>query len=252
MGCMTNEAPPAPNYGQVTRDTLQAQVDVAPQQYQAESTYQPQYANLDLSTMNTLLNGGSGGPGMLEQLANANNFQRQADINDVRNLGPQATQAMLAADPYNATLLAKLNAQANQGLDAGSGLTADQQRAMQQSSRAAFAARGMGGSNAAVGDEMMKQFNLGQQLLTQRQQFAQSVLGNNQAVIGDPFAQITGRSSGAVSAAQQSQSQAGPSIFNPQAGLALAGSNYGVQTQFDAAQPTKLSQIAGANPMKGY
>lgn len=183
-------------------------------------------------------------PGLNDLMAGQATSQRASDIADVQNLGPSAAQAMLAADPYNATLLAKLNTQANQGLDAGSGLTPDEQRAMQQQSRAAFAARGMGGSNGALSDELLKQFSLGQQLLTQRQQFAQSLVGTNQAVIGDPFLQITGRNSGAVQQAQQSQSQSGPQIFNPQAGLGLASSNYATQTQFAAAN-NPLSSLGG-------
>jgi hypothetical protein len=176
--------------------------------------------------------------------ATANTNQRQSDINDVTNLGPEATQAMLAADPYNATLLSKLNAQANAGLDAGSSLTDDQARAMQQQSRAAFAARGMGGGNASISDELLRQFNLGQQLQTQRQGFAQSVLGNNQAVLGDPFNQILGRNSGVIPAAQNTQSQSGPSLFNPQAGLGLAASNYASASQFAAAN-NPLATIGG-------
>ena len=159
-------------------------------------------------------------PGLNSMLASANTAQRSADISDVQNLGLASTNAMLAADPYNAELLQKLNASANSQLDAGSSLTPDEQRVMQQQSRAAFAARGMGGSNGAIADELLKQFNLGQQLLTQRQQFAQSVVGTNQNVIGDPFQQILGRSSGAV--ADSRGVQAGPSLFNPDDPLAAS------------------------------
>lgn len=332
MGCFSNSAPAQPNYGQVTRDTLQAQVDLAPQQYASEAAYQPLYANLSLGDLNTFLNGTPGGqqsyttttpagqtgwydasgkflsPGELQQplgfkdgsqpgyrpghgltlpqrsaapvyvpgaapspgatwyaagspmnvtgtrtipgqagltslLQQANTAQRTADINDVANLGPQATQAMLQADPYNAQLLASLNSQANAELSAGSGLTPDQARAMAQQSRAAFAARGMSGSAGATADEILRQFNLGQQLLQQRQQFAQSVLGNNQAVIGDPFQQILGRPSSALPAAYQGMGQSGPSLFNPQAGLGLAGSNYAAAAQAAAAKPTGVQQI---------
>ena len=196
------------------------------------------------SNWNVTTPGSAAVPGIFSQLQAQNTGQRTADINDVMNLGPLATQAMLAADPYNAALLGKLNAQANQGLDAGSSLTPDQQRAMQQQSRAAFAARGMGGGNQGVTDELLKQFNLGQQLLTQRQQFAQSLVGTNQGVLGDPFQQILSRSSGAIPMAQQSQSQSGPQLFNPQAGLGLATSNYATQMQAAAAN-NPLSQMSG-------
>ena len=321
MGCFSPDLPPAPNYGQITRDTLQAQVDLAPQQYQSEAQFQPLYSNLELGNLNTLLNGTAGGTvntttkqtagqtgwydtntgkfisagvtapldaqgnstaplfsngmipgeapapgavwvhsgrkydvngttttpaqqGLFSLMQQQATQQRTGDITDVSNLGLKAHDAMLSANPESAALLAKLNAQANQGLDFGSGLTPEEQRAMQQQSRAAFAARGMGGSNASVSDELLKQFDLGQQLLRQRQQFAQSLIGTNQSVVGDPFAQILGRNSGAVNQAFQGQQQAGPALFNPSAGLGLAQSNYATQSQFAAAN-NPLATIGG-------
>ena len=181
--------------------------------------------------------------GMFALMQQQNAAQRAADIADVNQYGRQAHDAMLAANPESAILLAKLNRQANTELDSGSGLTPDEQRAMQQASRAAFAARGMGGTNAALGDELLKQFDLGQTLLRQRQAFAQSLIGSNQAVVGDPFMQILGRNSGAVNNAQQTQAQAGPTIFNPQAGLGMATSNYATQAQLAAASPSTLQNI---------
>lgn len=319
MGCFSADAPPTPNYGQITRDTLQAQVDLAPDQYASEATYQPLYTDLALNNLNSLLNGTQGGteqyqtsrqvdrdgwyneggqylgnnrnqyrsrlndtwtrgvgwvgsqptvanggysesipagtrwlgkggtlqqtatrtrtaqPGLLALTQGAQSSQRGADIQDVMTLGPQAREALLAANPESAALLAKLNSQANAGLDAGSNLTPEEQRAMQQASRAAFAARGLGGSNGAVSSELLKQFDLGQQLMRQRQAFAQSVLGNNQQILGDPFMQILGRGSNAIGQAQGIGQQAGPSLFNPEAGLGLAASNYATAANFAAA-----------------
>lgn len=286
----------------MTGDTLQAQVNLAPAQYQAEAQFQPLYSNLELANLNTLLTGTNGSgptnydvtktatrngwyddkgllvstggfmtapppgatyhkkntqwtvtgtapataaqPGLLDLMQKQASAQRVGDINDVATLGLKSHDAMLAANPESAALLAKLNAQANQGLDAGSYLTPEEQRAMQQQSRAAFAARGMGGGNASVADELLKQFDLGQTLLRQRQQFAQSLIGTNQAVVGDPFAQILGRNSGAVPMAMQGQQQSGPSLFNPSAGLGLAQSNYATASQFAAAN-NPLATIGG-------
>ena len=181
--------------------------------------------------------------GLLSLMNQQNQYQRQADIADVEKMGARATNAMLEANPFQKDLLSRLNTQAVQGLDAGSGLTADEARAMQQASRAGSAARGMSGSNAGLADELMRQFGLGQQLLRQRQAFAQSVLQNNQAVLGDPFQQILGRQSGAVAMAQNALNNSGPQIFNPNAGLGLAQSNYDTQSQFAAASPSTLGQI---------
>ena len=248
MGCLTADAPPPVNYGQQTADTLKAQVALAPAQYSAEAQFAPQYTNLALQNLNTMMNGSATAPGVSQLLAQQNTTQRASDINDVNTLGPAATQAMLNADPYNAQLLGKLNAQANQGLDAGSQLTPDQQRAMQQQSRAAFAARGMGGGNASIADELLKQFDLGQQLLQQRQQFASGVVGTNQQVLGDPFQQITGRNSGAMQAAQGVQT--GPSLFNPESALsgAITAGNQQVASLYNS---TPTAQ-AVKNDMPSY
>jgi hypothetical protein len=331
MGCFSPDIPAAPSASQTMRETLQAQVDLAPQLYASEAnpTYgQPAYVNLELANLGKLLNGSPGGttsyttpgtasqtgwydktgnfvspgelqtpppaqtdryggtrnffgpvnsdpfyvpgtapqpgavwhsqgdtfdvthtqtspaqPGVNQLLAQQSTAQRTADIGDVANLGPQARQAMLDANPDNAVLLAKLNQQANEGLDAGTGLTPDEQRAMQQESRAAFAARGMGGSDASISDELLKQFNLGQTLLRQRQAFAQSVVGNNQAVVGDPFLQVLGRSSGAMQAAQGAQQQSGPGLFNPMAMQNYYSGVYNNQVQGALATPTTYQLI---------
>ena len=324
MGCFSPDQPAPINYATQTRDTLNAQVQLAPALYAANanpSYGEPAYANLGLSTLNTILNGSPGGPqtsttnqatpagwygadgqmvsgdqnyyaqgaatpvgasghsgsarnsifppttpvvpsgvtwrpagstpvtttsnqpgqlGLLAQMAAANTSQRSNDVADVARLGQSATDAELNANPYNAALLTKLNAQANAGLDAGSTLTPDEQRAMQQQSRAGFAARGMGGSNASLADELLKQFNLGQQLQTQRQGFAESVLGDNKAVIGDPFQAILGRSSGATAQAQGMQPG---QQFNPES--ALSSSITAGNQQMNAMFATSTAQQAG-------
>lgn len=178
--------------------------------------------------------------GLLDILQQAGGSQRAADINDVATLGPQAREAILAANPDQAALLSRLNQQAVAGLDAGSGLTPEEQRAMQQASRAAFAARGTSGTNGALADELLKQFDLGQQLLRQRQGFAGNVLGYNQAVVGDPFQQILGRPS---TAAVQGQGMIPGNLFNPESSYYgnLANSNQQMNALF--AEPSTMAKV---------
>lgn len=185
-------------------------------------------------------------PGLLSLLQDAATNQRSSDIADVASLGPEARAAILASNPDSAALLSRLNAQALSGLDAGTGFTPEEARQVQQASRAAFAARGMGGTNAAIGDELLQQFNLGQQLLRQRQAFAGNVLGQNQAVVGDPFMQILGRSSGAVGQAGQ---LIPGNLFDPES--PYAGNLYNANQQYSAlfAEPStlaKVGQVSGA------
>ena len=51
MGSTTVEAPPARDYAKETGDTLQTQIDLAPQLYESEAKYRPQYADLERGMM---------------------------------------------------------------------------------------------------------------------------------------------------------------------------------------------------------
>ena len=251
MGCFAPDAPEPRNYGQETRDTLQAQIDLAPDLYRTEAQFQPQYSQLALQNLNTILNGGNGQTGLLQTLRQQNTAQRTADINDVAALGGSAREAILGANPDQAALLQRLNAQALTGLDAGTNLTPEEQRQMQQASRGAFAARGLEDSNLGISNELLSQYNLGQQLLRQRQAFAQSVLGNNQAIVGDPFLQILGRPSTAVMQGQGLLGEAGPSLFNPESGY--AGNLYNANQQMAAmfAEPSTMAKVGQVSNAAG-
>ena len=135
MGCIMPDSPPQTNYGNLMDKTLASQIANAPAQYNAEATYEPKYAGLTLDDFNTFLNGNGTAPGLNSLLAGANTSARTASMGDVAALAPGITAALKNANPDNAALLAKLNASANAGLDAGSGLTPDEQRAMQQPRR---------------------------------------------------------------------------------------------------------------------
>lgn len=108
------------------------------------------------------------------------------EIAGVQSL-PTIRQGLDTASPESARLLALLNQQAEGDLMAGSSLTPEDLRYAQQSARAAMAARGMNGSNAAVADEILRQYNLGQDRLNQRRQFAGNVVGLNTATYQNPM-----------------------------------------------------------------
>lgn len=107
--------PPAPtpvDPGQSATSYLTAMSDPALQarMFAAESTYRPQYTDLNLQDMQRYLNGSEGQAGALDMFADstaraqqvqsaANSAQRQADINDVMNLGPAAAEAFRKANP---------------------------------------------------------------------------------------------------------------------------------------------------------
>lgn len=117
MGSTTVQAAPARDYAQETSQTLQNQINLAPQLYQSEAQYQPLYNQLQLqNTQQSLLGTPGGQIGLLDiygqalpqygQIsAAANTQQRAADIADVQNLGLQASQAFMTANPELAASL---------------------------------------------------------------------------------------------------------------------------------------------------
>lgn len=182
---------------------------IAPYQLESINKFGPQFAKAYGNTLAATYEGTLGAyeNQISPTLSRVNTAQRGADIADVSRFGAQSRQAILDSNPDQAQLLEMLNAQAQQGLAAGSQLTPEEQRQMQQASRGAFASRGMGYSNQSVMDEMMRQYNVGQDRMAQRRGFAGNVLGYNQAVVGDPFQQILGRSGQAIGAANNLAAQ---------------------------------------------
>lgn len=174
---------------------------VAPKQLEVMNEFNPQFAASYGNTLSSLYAGAL--PVYENQIAPAisrvtqqgQQAQRAGDLADFQMLGPQYTAALLAANPQQGALLDEMNRQALAELQSGGNLTPDQQRIAQQQSRAAFSARGLAGSNGGIADELLRQFQLGEQLKAQRRGFAGNMLGYNQAVVGDPFLATTGRAS---------------------------------------------------------
>lgn len=189
--------------------TIENYNTIAPYQLESINEFGPQFAAAYGRTLGATYEGTLGAyeNQISPTLSRVNTAQRGADIADVSRFGAQSRQAILDSNPDQAQLLEMLNAQAQQGLAAGSQLTPEEQRQMQQASRGAFASRGMGYSNQSVMDEMMRQYNVGQDRMAQRRGFAGNVLGYNQAVVGDPFQQILGRSGQAIGAANNLAAQ---------------------------------------------
>ena len=233
--------PSQPGYASTEEQTLAAQETMAPELFADTSNPaygQPAYNQLQTSTLASLA------PQMSDIGAAANTAQRSANVSDLNTIGPAAGEGVLNADPLNAQLMPALNQSAMDGLAAGSGLTADQTRDIQQSSRAASAARGMSGSNASEDEEVLNQFSLGNTLLQQRQNFANSLAKTNNTNVGAPALAMLGTNSTAVPMALQSESQSGPTLFNPAAGNNLATSNYSTGVQAAIGTPSPLAEMS--------
>lgn len=279
MGCFQPDQPSAPSYGQLTRQTLNAQLNLAPQLYEAEAAYQPLYDALKQGNLEGTLTGSEGRsvqvpvfnkqgkqtgtqtiqiPGtqgllnlyknqVAPALAGVNTASRTADINDVTNLAPGARGAMRASDPFSAAMLDTLNTQAQGDLDLGTALNPAQMRTVQQAIRARQSAAGMGRGPADIYGEAIAGSQAGQDLLERRRGFASGVIGQNQQFYGDPFMQIMGRSSGAAvpiaGSVGTGQGMMTGNLFNPTDPAAQGMNSQALQYAAMFSQPSMMSKI---------
>lgn len=252
------EAPAPRNYAAETRDTLQAQIDLAPQKYAAEAQFAPKYQALQLGLLQQAtpellaLYKEQIAPTMGEVEAAARSRSRAGDIADISTLGPQARAAIKAASPEQAALADTLTAQAQSGLAAGSRLTPEQQRAAQQQTRAGLAARGLAQGPSGALQEAVRSQMVGAGLQQQRQQQAMGALGASQGVYGDVFQQVLGRPSQAFAGSQsflgQAQGFNPGQLFNPESQYAANIMSGNQQSQLAArtASAANTTALIGA------
>lgn len=263
------EAPQAPNYQQSMREVLQAQIDLAPQIYAREAEYQPRYQALQNQIA------GQAAKGQLDlyqqlqpqysQLEeNYMKAQQQAQQRGLQERAPGYIQAYQQAQGVAGINQAIQNyaQQKLSGLQAnGTYLSPEEQRMVDQESRAAFAARGtaLGGQSSLA--EVLNRYNYRQ---AREQQLLQTgtALGGYLAQQSAPaitsfyqqplYAGAFGGS--AVQNAMMSQQQAGPQYFNPESQIGM-GSIYGAynsQNQYAAGMAqASASRQAGKDAATG-
>jgi len=251
-------APTPRDYAQETRDTLRSQIDLAPEKYAAEAQFAPKYQALTIDMLKQAtpellkLYKEQIAPTMGEVEAISRSRSRAGDIADISTLGPQARAAIKAASPEQAALADKLTAQAQSGLNAGSRLTPEQQRQVEQQTRGSFAARGLAGSPTAGLQEAVRSQMSGAGMQQQRSQQAMGALGASQGVYGDVFQQVLGRPSQAFGASQGVVGQAGGfnpgQLFNPESQYAanLIGGNKQAELAARTASAANVTSMVGA------
>lgn len=260
------EAPPPRDYGQETADTLQAQVDLAPALLNAEQGSRPGYTSLDLQDMNHMLTGQRTERSLLDLYENElqpSLSRLEASDRDSRIAGEMGVMKRYAGGVTdtlreatgNKALLDELNSQALTELQSGASLDPSLRREIQQSIRGGQAARGMGYGMRDLADEATMTALQAEQLRRNRQGFAQSMVGMNQATGGDPFMAILGRPSQVFGATQNvgntafgmSQSM-GPKLFNPESQYSadIYNQNYQGQLAARTATASNKSAITGA------
>jgi hypothetical protein len=252
------EAPAPRDYGKETAETLRAQLDLAPEKFAAEAKYAPQYQALQLDLLRSAtpellkLYKEQIAPTMGEVEATARSRSRAGDIADISALGPQARAAIKAASPEQAALADTLTAQAQSGLAAGSRLTPEQQRMVEQQTRSGLAARGLAQGPSGALQEAVRSQMAGAGLQQQRSQQAMGALQASQGVYGDVFQQVLGRPSQAFGASQGFVGQASGfnpgQLFNPESQYAanLIGGNQQAQLAARTASAANTTALIGA------
>jgi hypothetical protein len=246
------EAPPPRDYYDEMTGTLRAQADLAPYLYELERTFRPGYADLErrMQLENFGLDPDMGlleayETGIAPSIARQKSQAAQTDIDALRRLGPQLLEAQRAVDPVAENLRQSILAQATEGLDAGGGLTAQEERDTNERINAMAAERGLVGQNVTDYQRMSA-------LLGGDRGVRQQRLGNAASAYGlgamDPLMAITGRQAGIPGQVGQQFGtgsfalQASPAIFNPESAYAGGLNTQNWQGQMDARTATAANR----------
>ena len=198
---------------------ITTQLEHAPQIFEADKTYTPQYTDLELANQERTLFGTQGGQeGVLDMMSRAQprideltrqstSYQREGDVQDVEAYGGRATQAFRQASG-TAGILGQLRTQAEQELGAEGILDPRLRREFAQSVRQGQAARGQGYGIGDISEEAAFTAMQANALRRDRQRFGQSVAGTLQATSVDPFMAILGRPGQSMAAGQGAFGQA--------------------------------------------
>lgn len=248
MGCFStsNATPAAPTYQNVTNTALGTQYAEAPGMYSEQAQFSPMYAALGAGNLNTAMTGPTG---MLSSVS----AERGANVSDLNNLGPSASNAVLNMNPSQAQLLALLNGQGSEGMAAGTNLTPEEQAQMDAQNNNAYSARGMNATGSNMPELLMSHFDLGNQLLQRRQAFGSNLAGMNNSYVTQPAIGAATGISPAMAAAMSSNGMAGPTLWNPNAGNQLAAGTYQDQMALAASKPTGFqSMIALSQALSNF
>ena len=270
------------NYQGVTDPALQARL------LQAEQTYRPQYAALELADINAYLLGTQAtGPtnydvremvtpartttdsfgrkttipatyrtvtktmegrpaqmGVLDLTAEATRrssaldreaqaLQRQQEIDILGKYGQQTVDAMRAADPYSRAIAEAQQQYAADLYSKAGTLSPEELRMAEQQARAQGLAAGRIGDTSTIAAQALNRQNALAQRSAMAQQAGAQAFGYNRALAGDVANILIGRPSTAYAMGSQAfgqgaglaSQQAGPQLFDPNAGVNLALQN---------------------------
>lgn len=236
-----------------------------PQQLAWEQQYKPQYDAVTLQSYNDTLNGVGGKPGYLSLYENdvvptitrattaANTALRTSNRNDLSTLGPDVLAAIKAANPGQTGLMDKLTSDAQVGLDAGSQLTGDQFRTVNNAVNASNATRGVAYGPAASYAQVLANSGYGDQQYQQRHDNATQVAGLNNDYYTKQILNILGMDSTAPNAGQpltstgaQFATNAGPTLFSSSDSTSLFNAIFNQNAANSIASKNNQTALIGA------
>mgnify|MGYP006267161547 CR=1 FL=1 len=238
FGSKKTKVPKPPSYEQMMNTNLNAQENIQGRLLGLEAKYRPQYQSLQEQTLSRQLYGGDGTQGYVSMLNQANaalaGVQQNAAntyMNTMGGLAGKAKSMMLT--PESAMMQSTLMAQAQAGLNAGTGLTLEDQRQAFQTANSAMAMRGLGGRQG-VAAGVLSNYGLGLQRQDRARQFAGSMM-NADIALQSSALQAAGNAMNMYGAGGQFMGQANqmlgqyqPQIFQPesQMGTQAQGMQY--------------------------
>lgn len=179
-----------------------------------------------------------------QQAAQSQGQQAAGNIGNLNQYGQAGVSALMGLDPQTAQLMQSMTDQAQQGVDAGTGLTPAQMRQVSQTVRQGQADRGLGYGPVDQYQEALGVSQYGTQLQQLRMQQAQSVAAQRSGMYGAPISGLITNapnnfSAGALNQAYGISSNVGPKLF---------GSDLNAQDTFNTAYNGAVSQAnSGAN-----
>lgn len=267
MGSTKVNMPKAPEYKETSRDILKTQLELAPELYANEAKYQPLYQTLQdqiqrQSAQAQIKMFQDLQPEYSNLESAYQRSQQQAQLQGLQERAPAYIQAFQQASGVAPIVQGMQSYAAElQAMPVNYGLDPQEQRAIEQQTRAAYAARGTALGDQSALSEVLNRYQFERQrrleedqLRMQRQATAAGLAGGiaqqaapaltsfyQQPMYAGNFAGNT------VQSALMGAQQAGPQLFNPesQTGFGLAGGVYNSKVQGAVGQAQANASVIG-------
>jgi hypothetical protein len=201
---------------------LESMADPALQRklYEARKTYDPKYAEMELSNIANVMRGTGDVPGGLfgllgeasdiafEQEQKQLGLQREADVAALLGFAPQIVEGYREADPYSTQTADLQRQQAEQAYARAQGMSAQEERLAAQQARGESGARGRGFDQSSIASALMGREEMMRAKRAEATQQGQVAFGMDRTMAGDIGSVILGRPSSAMGLGQQMLGQA--------------------------------------------